>query len=123
VGCPIIADPGVLNLSSGLLFIAIRRTNMAEMEQGSPTGEKSEGKVTYKIRLKVLDRETGNERYATLEEAKDWDWANPEIWRIIGGWQITSFQQLLNVLYRKMEKGYTEVEMLEAPRFMLCSGG
>ncbi len=42
---------------------------------------------------------------------------------MIGGWQITSFQQLLNILYSKMQKGYTEVEMLEAPRFTMLSGG
>jgi hypothetical protein len=42
---------------------------------------------------------------------------------MIGGWQITSFQQLLNILYLKMEKGYTEVEMLESPRFMILAGG
>jgi hypothetical protein len=96
---------------------------MAEKEEGLPAGEQTEGKTTYKIKLKVLDRETAQYRYATLDEAKAWDWDNPETWRMIGGWQITSFQQLLNILYRKMEKGYTEVEILESPRFMILAGG
>ena len=96
---------------------------MAEKEEGPPAGGQSEGKTTYKIRLKVLNRETGEYRYCTLDEAQTWDWDDPETWRIIGGWQIKSFQQLLNILYRKMEKGYTEVEMLESPRFMLLAGG
>ncbi|MGD0230628.1 MAG: hypothetical protein ABSC19_09745 [Syntrophorhabdales bacterium] len=86
-------------------------------------GEKKEGEATYKIRLKVVDRETAQSRYVTLDEAKDWDWDTPDIWRMIGGWQITSFQQLLNLLYMKMEKGITEVEMLEAPRFTMLAGG
>jgi hypothetical protein len=96
---------------------------MAEKEEGLPAGEEMEGKTTYKIRLKVLNRETAQYRYVTLDEAKAWDWDNPEMWRMIGGWQITSFQQLLNMLYSKMEKGYTEVEMLESPRFMMLAGG
>jgi hypothetical protein len=96
---------------------------MAEERNDSQAAGEGESKTTYRIRLKVLDRETGNYRYCTLDEAKTWDWANPEIWRMIGGWQITSFQQLLNILYSKMQKGYTEVEMLEAPRFTMLSGG
>lgn len=96
---------------------------MAETEQGNSTGGQTEGKTRYKIRLKVLNRETAEYRYCTLDEAKTWDWDNPETWRMIGGWQITSFQQLLNILYQKMQKGYTEVEMLESPRFMILAGG
>ncbi|MGA3174803.1 MAG: hypothetical protein ABSE25_10315 [Syntrophorhabdales bacterium] len=96
---------------------------MAEDGKGSPAASEKEGKVTYKIRLKVLNRETGEESYHTLDEAKDWNWADPEIWRIVSGWQVTSFQQLLNMLYRRMQKGETEVLVLEAPRFMMCSGG
>jgi len=92
-------------------------------EDGAPAAEQTQGKTSYKIRLKVLNRETEEWRYCTLDEAKTWDWDNPEIWRLIGGWQIKSFQQLLNLLYLKMEKGYTEVEMLESPRFMMLAGG
>ncbi len=88
---------------------------MAEHEEKKAGSKKTGGQVTYKIRLKVLDRETGESRYATLDEAQSWDWSNPEIWRMIGGWQITSFRQLL--------KGIKEVEMLEAPRFTMLSGG
>ncbi len=96
---------------------------MAEKEDGRSAAGETEGKTTYKVRLKVLNRETAEYRYCTLDEAKAWDWDDPETWRIIGGRQITSFQQLLNVLYLRMEKGYTEVEMLESPRFMLLAGG
>ena len=73
--------------------------------------------------MKVLDRETGITRDVDIAEARAWDWDNPEVWRIIGGWQIRSFQQLLNVLYMKMERGYKEVVMLEAPRFTMLAGG
>ena len=96
---------------------------MAEKGQDSSAGREAEDKVTYKIRLKLLDRETGESRDCTLEEARTWDWENPEIWRIVGGWQITSFQNLLNILYVKMEKGCKEIEILEAPRFTMLSGG
>jgi hypothetical protein len=90
-------------------------------EHQKETSEK-DGKVTYKIRLKVLSRETGQWRYATLEEARDWDWEDPDVWRMIGGWQVKSFQQLLKLLYMKMQKGITEVELLEAPRFAVLAG-
>jgi hypothetical protein len=96
---------------------------MADTENGSPTDKEVEGKPAYKIRLKVMNRETAQYRYVTLDEAKEWDWDDVETWRMIGGWQVTSFQQLLNILYLKMQKGYTEVEMLEAPRFTMLAGG
>ena len=76
-----------------------------------------------KMKLKVLDRETGDSRYCTLADAKEWDWANPEVWRIVNGWQITSFKRLLNMLYLKAQKGQDEIEILEAPRFTMLSGG
>ncbi len=96
---------------------------MADTEQKIPAGEDKAEEPVYKIKLKLLDRESGESRYVTLDEARTWDWENPEVWRILGGWQITSFQKLLNVLYMKMEKGITEFEILEAPRFTMLSGG
>jgi hypothetical protein len=83
------------------------------------TGEKRE----FKIKLKLTDRESGQSKYCTLDEAKMWDWGDPETWRMVGGWQIPSFQALLNILYLKMEKGINEVEILEAPRFTMLAGG
>ncbi len=76
-----------------------------------------------KMKLKLLDRETGEHRYCTLAEAKAWDWSNPETWRIVNGWQITNFKRLLNMLYLKAQKGHDEIEILEAPRFTMLSGG
>ena len=80
-------------------------------------------KKTYKIRLRVMSRETEETRYCRLSEAKTWDWDNQEIWRMIGGWQITSYQKLLSMLVQKAQKGQEEVELLESPRFMMLSGG
>jgi hypothetical protein len=76
-----------------------------------------------RIRLLLLDRETEQERYCTFEEAETWDWANPEMWRIVNGWQITSFNGLLDLLSLKAERGIEEIEILQAPRFMMLSGG
>ncbi len=93
-----------------------------ETDRLSPE-EKEIADRVLRMRLKVLDRETGNTRYCTLAEAKKWDWANPEIWRVVNGWQITSFQRLLNMLYLKAQKGHNEILILEAPRFTMLSGG
>ncbi len=42
---------------------------------------------------------------------------------MIGNWQITSYESLVHVLGLKMENGREEVELLEAPRFTMLSGG
>jgi len=96
---------------------------MADKEERPAEGEKTEGEVVYKIKVRLHDRETGQTRDCTLHEAQTWDWGNPEIWRMVNGWQLTSFQQFLNLLYHKMERGEKEVEIMEAPRFMMLSGG
>jgi len=75
------------------------------------------------MRLKVINRETGESMIYTLSEAKTWDWSNPEVWRIANGWQITTFQRLLKLLYLKAQRGEEEIEILEAPRFTMLSGG
>ena len=96
---------------------------MAETDRGPSDGSQTQGERRFKIRLKLYDRESGESRYCTLDEAKTWDWADPETWRMIGGWQIPNFQALLQILYLKMEKGIEEVEIVEAPRFTMLSGG
>jgi hypothetical protein len=76
-----------------------------------------------KIRLILLDRETGEERPCSFEEAEAFDWGNPEMWRIVNGWQITSFSGLIDLLSLKAQRGVEEIEILQAPRFMMMSGG
>lgn len=96
---------------------------MAEsLERQSAAGTVDLEKV-MKIKLKVTDRETGEVRYCTMDEAKAWDWGNQEIWRIVSGWQITSFKGLVSMVRLKAEKGQTEVEVLESPRCLLLAGG
>jgi hypothetical protein len=76
-----------------------------------------------KMRLTLLDRETGESRPFTLAEAKTWDWKDPEVWRMIGDWQITSYESLVHVLGLKLENGREEVVLLVAPRFTMLAGG
>lgn len=76
-----------------------------------------------KIRLKVIDMESAATRICEFNEAKTWDWSKPEILRVIDGRQVTSFDCLIEILCYKAEKGYQEVEIYEAPRFMLLVGG
>lgn len=75
------------------------------------------------MKLKLTDAEMDESRYVTLEEAKTWDWNNPELWRVISGWQITSYDRFLAMLVRKAERGVEEVEILESPRFTMLAGG
>jgi hypothetical protein len=96
---------------------------MAETEHRPSAKDGTDLEKVLRIRLKVIDRETGESRYCSVAETKAWDWANPEYWRIVNGWQITSYQGLLNLLYLKAEKGYEEIVLMEAPRFTMLSGG
>jgi hypothetical protein len=75
------------------------------------------------IKLKVIDVETKTTRTCDFDETKEWIWDNPEIMRIIDGWQVTSTEMLLEILCDKADKGCKEVELYEAPRFMLLAGG
>jgi len=81
------------------------------------------GTRSSKMRLILVDRETGESRPFTLAEAKTWNWKDPEVWRMIGDWQITSYESLVHVLGLKMESGRNEVELLVAPRFAMLAGG
>ena len=79
--------------------------------------------MSPKISLKVIDVENGGEQICTLGEARKWDWTNSKIWRVIDGRQIKSLDSLIEILSYKAEEGLEEVELYEAPRFMLLAGG
>ena len=96
---------------------------MTETANGSASRRETDEEIFREIKLIVSDREIGETRSCTLDEAKAWDWDNPEVWRVIGGWQITSYKGLLDVLRRKLEYGRTEVEIVVAPRFTMLAGG
>ncbi len=96
---------------------------MTEMKTCSSSGKKTEGEKPQKVRLMLRDRETDEVRFCTLEEAKTWDWKNPEVWRMIGDWQISSYERLLEALSIKIESGYKEIEIVVAPRYTMLAGG
>jgi hypothetical protein len=73
--------------------------------------------------MRVIGRESGVARICDIDEARAWDWRNPEIWSPIGNRVIFGFDSLLNILRHKAQKGVQEVEMIESPRFMMLSGG
>ena len=75
------------------------------------------------MKLKLTDAEVDESRYVTLEEAKTWDWKDPDMWRMIGDWQITSYESLVQVLAMKLEYGRKEVILMVAPRFAMLAGG
>ena len=96
---------------------------MTEGFYNTLTVQTKDGPKAYKIRLKVHNADTKEDRYVRVSEAKSWDWHNQEIWRVINGWQITSYNKLLSMLISKVEQGQDEIELLEVPRFMMLSGG
>lgn len=81
----------------------------------------SEAETT--LRIKLVDVETGETKVCRFEDAKRWDWSHPELVRVVGDLQITSWDKLAELLRYKAEKGYQEVTIYEFPRFMLIGGG
>lgn len=98
-------------------FRALRKSVEACSGNYSPT------KSEPKIRVKVIDMESRTTRICDLNEVRRWDWSNPRIWRLIDGRQVTNLDSLMEILCHKAEKGHEEVELFEAPRFMLLAGG
>ena len=96
---------------------------MAETEQRPSPIEAADLEKIFKMKVKVIYRETGESRYCTLDEAKTWDWSSQDTWRIVSGWQITSFKGLLSMMHLKAQKGLPEVEVLESPRCLMLAGG
>jgi hypothetical protein len=109
--------------SRGLQKIITGGSEMAKTEQGPSTIDAADLEKISKMKVKVLYRETGESRYCTLDEAKTWDWGSQDTWRIVSGWQITSFKGLLSMMNMKAQKGLQEVEILESPRCLMLAGG
>lgn len=75
------------------------------------------------IRLTLIDAESGKARSCGIDEAKTWDWKDPETMRIINDRIVTSFEHLVRILRYKEGQGHQEVELYEFPRFMFLAGG
>lgn len=84
-------------------------------------GEQMNEKPT--ITLKVVDMENRRTRICEFTEARTWDWGDPTMMRLIDGWHVKSFDNLIDILCYKEQKGHREAELQECPRFMLLSGG
>jgi hypothetical protein len=92
-------------------------------KRGEWTLEPADLEKIRNMKVRVVYRETGESKYCTLDEAKTWDWGNQDMWRIVSGWQITSFKGLLSMMHMKAQKGIEEVEILESPRCLMLAGG
>ena len=75
------------------------------------------------VRLKIVDAESDATRICEPDEVKTWNWKNPRTVITIDGRQVTSFHDLMEILRYKADKGYQEVEVYEAPRFVMFAGG
>ncbi len=74
-------------------------------------------------KLRLIDVESEDTRVCDLREAEEWDFDRSRILRLVDGRQITSYDMLVEIACQKGAKGYDEIEVYEAPRFMLFSGG
>ncbi|MHB8111454.1 MAG: hypothetical protein ACYDHW_15620 [Syntrophorhabdaceae bacterium] len=75
------------------------------------------------IIFRVLNMENRISRICEFTEAKSWDWGDPTTIRLIDGWHVKNYNNLIDILCYKQEKGHKEAELQECPRFMLLSGG
>jgi hypothetical protein len=88
-----------------------------------PMDEPAKDAAMPTVKLTLIDAEYKTSRPCDLEEARTWDWGNPDIMRIVGKWHIKDFDMLLFILREKQDKGIQEVDIFEAPRFMVLAGG
>ncbi len=90
----------------------------------SPSGVRDQPDPALKIKLNVINVESGETWSCTMNEAKSWDWNNHEIaWLVNGYWQVTSWDQLVETVRNKIEKGCDEVTIYENRLFFLAGGG
>ncbi len=95
------------------------KRNWAEPWAGA--GRKPETEL--KVKLKVVDMDTGTTTICELQEAKVWEYNNPEMIIVIGGVQITSWDNLADLVSYKAQKGSQEVEVYKMPRYLMLAGG
>jgi hypothetical protein len=107
--------PGISHHS--LDFQALRK----QMEPWA--GATSQPGTELNVKVKVIDMENGETRIYDFNETKTWDWSIPDLMRVIDGHQITSWDNLAEILSLKVEKGHQEVDIYEAHRFILLGGG
>jgi hypothetical protein len=58
-----------------------------------------------KIKLKIINMETGNMSTREPAEAKTWKWDDPTIMRIVAGHQVDSWTKLAEIMQYQEEKG------------------
>ena len=97
--------------------------SMAEPWKNRPTLSGSSMSSANGADIKVIDMESGETRYCRLEELKTWNWKDPEQMRLIDGRQVTSWEQLAEMVSYMKEEGRDEIELYDGPRFMLLGGG
>jgi hypothetical protein len=108
-----ISDSAEIKADFQALFEALQ----PELDAGTQSGE------IPRITLRVIDVENGTSNICPLEEARRWDWGDEQTIRLIDGRHLTSWDGLVEVLAHKAAKGYPEVKLYVAPRFMVLAGG
>jgi len=88
---------------------------MAKTEQRPSPIEAADLEKIFKMKVKVIYRETGESRYCTLDEAKTWDWSSQDTWRIVSGWQITSFKGLLSMMHLRRRRAFLRLRCWSRP--------
>ena len=91
-------------------------------EPWSVAPEKAEttGTADTKLKIKVIDREAGTERYCKLDETKNWDWKNTVMMRLVNGKHVTSFEEFAEIVKYQKAKGAEELVVFDSPAFMVA---
>ena len=75
------------------------------------------------VTIKIIDMESGEERYTDVAETKTWKWDDASTIRVVNGYHVTSPQKLQDIMRYQEARGTKEIIIYEAPRFMLLGGG
>ena len=62
--------------------------------------------------------------FADMEEARGWQWNDPEVQRFINGCvHVTSWHEMEEYCLRRAAKGDSEVVIYQSPGYLMISGG
>ncbi len=71
-----------------------------------------------KVTLKVINKENGEIRIITSEEAGKLDWENLNTMRTVNGTHVGSYEKLMEIVRYLEAKGEKEIVIIESPFFM-----
>ncbi len=101
-------------------LLTFRRNGTAAEKRKKAEGSRRQPQM----KLKIIDLITEETIFADMEEARGWQWNDPEVQRFINGCvHVTSWHEMEEYCLRRAAKGDSEVVIYQSPGYLMISGG